>query len=49
VLEVQQKYRSGYATTLPLDVLHSLKDWLIKHIRGSDQKYRPHLKEKGIH
>lgn len=49
VLSVQQKYLSGATTTLSLDVLHFLKDWLIKHIQGSDQKYRPHLNAKGIH
>jgi hemerythrin len=49
VLDVQQKYASGASATLSLDVLHFLKDWLIKHIQGSDQKYRPHLNAKGIH
>ena len=49
VLGVQQKYESGLTTTLSLDVLHFLKEWLIKHIQGSDQKYRPHLNAKGIH
>ena len=48
VVDVQQKYASGATTTLSLDVLHFLKDWLIKHIQGSDQKYRPHLNAKGI-
>ena len=48
VLGVQQKYLSGTTTTLSLDVLHFLKDWLIKHIQGSDRKYRPHLNAKGI-
>ena len=46
---MQQKYASGATTTLSLDVLHFLKEWLIKHIQGSDQKYRPHLNAKGIH
>jgi hemerythrin len=49
VLGVQQKYASGATTTLSLDVLHFLRDWLIKHIQGSDQKYRLHLNAKGIH
>ena len=26
-----------------------LKDWLIKHIAGTDQQYSPYLKEKGVH
>jgi hemerythrin len=49
VLDVQQKYAAGASATLSLDVLHFLKDWLIKHIQGSDQKYRPHLNAKGVH
>ncbi len=48
VLDVQQKYAAGATATLSLDVLHFLRDWLIKHIQGSDQKYRPHLNAKGI-
>jgi hemerythrin len=39
---------AGTVATLSLDVLHFLKDWLIKHIQGSDQKYRSHLNAKGI-
>jgi len=26
-----------------------LKSWLISHIRGTDQKYVPHLHERGVH
>ena len=46
---MQQKYAAGATATLSLDVLQFLKDWLIQHIQGSDQKYRPHLNAKGIH
>jgi len=49
VLDVQQKYTAGASATLSLDVMHFLKDWLVNHIQGSDQKYRPHLNAKGIH
>jgi hemerythrin len=48
VLEVQQKYMSGASAALSIDVLRFLKNWLINHIQGSDQKYRPHLNAKGI-
>ena len=27
--------------------MHFLRDWLVKHIQGSDQAYRPHLNAKG--
>jgi hemerythrin len=49
VLDVQQKYTAGAVGTLSVDVMHFLRDWLVKHIQGSDQKYRPHLNAKGIH
>ena len=48
VLDVQQKYVAGASATLSIDVMRFLKNWLIKHIQGSDQKYRPHLNAKGI-
>jgi hemerythrin len=49
VLEVQRKYAAGAVATVSLEVMHFLRDWLINHIQGSDQKYRPHLNAKGIH
>jgi hemerythrin len=49
VLEVQRKYMAGATAVLSIEVLRFLKDWLIRHIQGSDQKYRSHLNEKGIH
>ncbi|MGB9762086.1 MAG: bacteriohemerythrin [Caldimicrobium thiodismutans] len=32
--------------TLSVEVMSFLKDWLIKHIMGTDKKYGPFLKEK---
>ncbi len=49
VLDVQQKYAAGVTSTLSLDVMQFLRNWLVNHIQGSDQKYRPHLNAKGIH
>jgi hemerythrin len=49
VLDVQKKYNAGAAATLSVDVMHFLRDWLVKHIQGSDQSYRAHLNAKGIH
>jgi hemerythrin len=49
VLDVQRKYAAGAAATVSLEVMHFLRDWLIKHIQGTDQKYRSHLNAKGIH
>jgi hemerythrin len=49
VLEVQAKFKKGAVTSLSFEVMDFLKDWLTKHIQGSDQKYGPHLNAKGIH
>jgi hemerythrin len=49
VLDVQRKYAAGAAATVSLEVMHFLRDWLINHIQGTDQKYRTHLNAKGIH
>jgi hemerythrin len=49
VLDVQRKYAAGAVATVSLEVMHFLRDWLINHIQGTDQKYRPHLNAKGIH
>jgi hemerythrin len=49
VLDVQRKFAAGASAALSIDVLRFLRSWLINHIQGSDQKYRPHLNAKGIH
>lgn len=43
VVELQKKYSSG-KTSLSLDVMMFLKEWLNNHILESDQKYKTHLK-----
>jgi hemerythrin len=48
VIDVQQKYKSGAVSTLSLEVMNFLKNWLIQHIQGSDKKYGPHLNAQGI-
>ena len=49
VLDVQKKYKAGSTSTLSLEVLNFLKNWLIKHIQGTDKKYGPFLNAKGVH
>jgi len=49
VLEVQAKHKQGETTSLTLDVMDFLRDWLTNHIQGSDKKYGPHLNAKGVH
>jgi hemerythrin len=37
VLEVQAAHKAGNVTVLGMEVLSFLRDWLVKHIKGSDQ------------
>ncbi len=48
VLEVQKKYATGASTTLAIEALNFLKNWLLTHIQGDDKKYGPHLVRSGI-
>ena len=47
VLDLQARYKSG-ELALSLATVDFLKNWLINHIQGTDQKYGPHLNAKGI-
>lgn len=48
VLDVQNKYNSGQTATLSMEVMNFLKNWLVKHIQGTDKKYTPFLNAKGV-
>ncbi len=48
VLELQARYKKG-ELALSLETVDFVKNWLINHIQGCDQKYGPHLNAKGIH
>ena len=37
VLEVQAKYKAGNSAVLSMEVMAFLRDWLLKHIQGSDR------------
>lgn len=45
--DIQKKFLAGNAP-LSQDVMVFLKDWLIKHIQGTDQKYGLFFNSKGI-
>lgn len=47
---VQKLYQQFQAGTIssPIQITNFLKDWLGKHIQGTDQKYAPFLKTKGV-
>lgn len=47
VLEFQKSFNNG-STSVSIDILNFLRDWLLHHIAISDQKYAPYLNEKGI-
>jgi hemerythrin len=47
VLDFQRQFTEGKAM-VDLALLNFLKDWLTKHIMGTDKKYSPFLNEKGI-
>ena len=48
VIDVQKKYNSGATAALSMEVMNFLKNWLGKHIQGTDKKYGPFLNDKGI-
>lgn len=47
VLDFKSEYDEG-KTMISIQILTFLKTWLTKHIMGSDKKYAPLFKEKGL-
>ena len=47
VLEIKQKFDSGQISN-PIQITNFLKDWLSKHIMGTDKLYGPFLNAKGV-
>ncbi len=48
VAEVQAKYKAGASAALSMEVMAFLKNWLVKHIMGSDKAYTPFMNSKGV-
>ncbi|MBK7975276.1 MAG: hemerythrin family protein [Deltaproteobacteria bacterium] len=48
VLDVQQKFNGGATAALSMEVMSFLKNWLVKHILGTDKSYGPYLNQKGV-
>jgi len=48
VIDVQRKYHAGATAMLSMEVMTFLKNWLIKHIQGTDKQYGPFLNAKGF-
>ena len=48
VVDLQRKFQRT-EVGLTVEVMEFLRDWLVKHIQGSDKKYAPFLNTKGVH
>jgi methyl-accepting chemotaxis protein/hemerythrin len=48
VLDFESDLKSGKAK-VTMDIMRFLKDWLVKHIMGTDKKYSQFLNSKGLH
>jgi hemerythrin len=47
VAEFKRQFEAG-ETQINMQLMKFLKDWLIKHILGSDKAYSAHLVERGV-
>ena len=47
VLELQRQFKDGKAA-MTIEVMNFLKNWLDKHILGTDMKYSAFLNSKGV-
>ncbi|MFO0589675.1 MAG: bacteriohemerythrin [Polyangiaceae bacterium] len=48
VLDVEKKFRAGATAVLSMEVMNFLKNWLVKHIMGTDKHYGPYLNARGV-
>ena len=47
VVDIQKKFKAGDAM-LSMELMTFLKEWLVKHIQGTDKKYSSFLRERGV-
>ncbi|MCF8068881.1 MAG: bacteriohemerythrin [Desulfobacterales bacterium] len=48
VRDLRDKYIDDTTSSLAIEISDFLKDWLVKHIMGTDKLYVSFLKEKGV-
>ncbi len=47
-VELQLRFKSSEGLVTELEIMHQLREWLFRHIQGSDKEFVAHLKAKGI-
>ena len=47
-VELQMRFNSSEELAAELEVINQLREWLFRHIQGSDQEFVAHLKAKGV-
>ena len=47
LVDLESNFKEG-RVGISMELMDFLKDWLLQHIMGTDQKYVPYLKAKGI-
>ena len=48
VMDALQRYRAGAGSSFTMEVLNFLKNWLLKHIQGTDRRYTAFLNDRGV-
>jgi len=48
VVDIQRKYHAGATAMLSMEVMSFLKNWLVKHIQGTDKLYTALLHDNGV-
>jgi len=48
VVDFQKEFNEG-KTSIPVELMQFLRDWLSNHILGSDKRYSSFFQSKGVH
>lgn len=48
VMDVQAKFHQDQTASLSMEVMNFLKNWLVKHIQGTDRKYTAFFHSRGV-